>query len=46
MLIVDEEQDIYGPSMPIMFDVANERPLAKNIDGVSKMVPAALCAPR
>ena len=33
------DADIYGPSMPIMFDVANERPLAKNIDGVSKMVP-------
>ena len=28
------DADIYGPSMPIMFDVANERPLAKNIDGV------------
>ena len=35
------DADIYGPSMPIMFDVANERPLAKNIDGVSKMVPVA-----
>ena len=33
------DADIYGPSMPIMFDVSNERPLAKNIDGVSKMVP-------
>ena len=33
------DADIYGPSMPIMFDVASERPLAKNIDGVSKMVP-------
>ena len=33
------DADIYGPSMPLMFDVANEKPLAKNIDGVSKMVP-------
>ena len=33
------DADIYGPSMPIMFDVANERPLAKNIDGVSRLVP-------
>lgn len=33
------DADIYGPSIPIMFGVANERPLAKNIDGVSKMVP-------
>ena len=35
------DADIYGPSMPIMFDVANERPLAKNIDGVSRLVPVA-----
>jgi len=33
------DADIYGPSMPLMFDVANEKPLAKNSDGVSKMVP-------
>jgi ATP-binding protein involved in chromosome partitioning len=33
------DADIYGPSMPIMFDVTNERPLTKNVDGVSKMVP-------
>ncbi len=33
------DADIYGPSMPLMLDVANEKPLAKNIDGVSKMVP-------
>lgn len=33
------DADIYGPSMPMMFDVVNDRPLAKNIDGVSKMVP-------
>lgn len=33
------DADIYGPSMPLMFDVAHEKPLAKNIDGVSKMIP-------
>ena len=32
------DADIYGPSMPLMFDVAHEKPLAKNIDGASKMV--------
>ena len=30
---------IYGPSMPIMLDVVNERPLAVNVDGKSKMQP-------
>ena len=35
------DADIYGPSMPIMCDVANEPTLEKNIDGVSKMVPVA-----
>ena len=33
------DADIYGPSMPIMFDVESERPLAVNIDGKSKMKP-------
>ena len=33
------DADIYGPSIPIMFDVENERPLAVNIDGKSKMKP-------
>jgi ATP-binding protein involved in chromosome partitioning len=33
------DADIYGPSMPIMFDVANERPLSVNIDGKPKMKP-------
>ncbi|WP_298556454.1 Mrp/NBP35 family ATP-binding protein [uncultured Algibacter sp.] len=33
------DADIYGPSIPIMFDVANEKPLAVNIDGKSKMKP-------
>ncbi|OYX23099.1 MAG: chromosome partitioning protein [Flavobacteriales bacterium 32-35-8] len=33
------DADIYGPSIPIMFDVESERPLAVNIDGKSKMKP-------
>ena len=33
------DADIYGPSMPIMFDVAGEKPLATNINGNSKMLP-------
>ncbi|MBQ0787217.1 MAG: Mrp/NBP35 family ATP-binding protein [Oceanihabitans sp.] len=33
------DADIYGPSIPIMFDVVNEKPLAVNIDGKSKMKP-------
>jgi len=33
------DADIYGPSIPIMFDVANERPLAVTVDGKSKMKP-------
>ena len=33
------DADIYGPSMPIMFDVAHERPLSVKVDGKSKMKP-------
>jgi len=33
------DADIYGPSMPIMFDVAHEKPLAVTVDGKSKMKP-------
>ncbi|WP_375235067.1 P-loop NTPase [Winogradskyella sp.] len=33
------DADIYGPSIPIMFDVASERPLSVSIDGKSKMKP-------
>ena len=33
------DSDIYGPSMPMMFDVMTERPLSVNIDGKSKMKP-------
>ena len=33
------DSDIYGPSMPMMFDVEAEKPLSVNIDGKSKMKP-------
>jgi len=33
------DADIYGPSIPIMFDVMSERPLSVTIDGKSKMKP-------
>jgi ATP-binding protein involved in chromosome partitioning len=33
------DADIYGPSIPIMFDVALEKPLAINVEGKSKMKP-------
>jgi len=33
------DADIYGPSMPIMFDVEAEKPLAVNVNGKSKMKP-------
>ncbi len=33
------DADIYGPSIPIMFDVEKERPLAVDIAGKSKMRP-------
>jgi len=33
------DADIYGPSMPIMFDVTQEKPLAVNVNGKSKMKP-------
>ncbi|NRT16191.1 ATP-binding protein involved in chromosome partitioning [Flavobacterium sp. 28A] len=33
------DADIYGPSMPIMFDVENEKPISVNVDGKSKMKP-------
>ena len=33
------DADIYGPSIPMMFDVEAERPLSVNIDGKSKMKP-------
>ncbi|NQV78034.1 MAG: P-loop NTPase [Lutibacter sp.] len=33
------DADIYGPSIHLMFDVANAKPLSIEIDGVSKMKP-------
>lgn len=33
------DADVYGPSTPLMFDVANAKPLAVNINGKSKMKP-------
>ena len=33
------DADIYGPSIPIMFDVSEKKPLASNVNGKSKMKP-------
>ncbi len=33
------DADIYGPSMPIMFDVENQKPISIEVDGKSKMKP-------
>ena len=33
------DADIYGPSMPIMFDVESAKPLSIEVDGKSKMKP-------
>lgn len=33
------DADIYGPSIPMMFDVFSERPLSVTVDGKSKMKP-------
>jgi ATP-binding protein involved in chromosome partitioning len=33
------DADIYGPSMPIMFDVEYEKPVSVNVNGQSKMKP-------
>lgn len=33
------DADIYGPSIPIMFDVASRKPLAVDVNGKSKMQP-------
>jgi ATP-binding protein involved in chromosome partitioning len=35
------DADIYGPSMPLMFDVTFERPLSVQVDGKSKMKPVS-----
>ncbi len=33
------DADIYGPSVPLMFDVVNSRPSIKKMDGIDKIVP-------
>jgi len=33
------DADIYGPSIPIMFDVTGEKPRIAMVDGVQKMIP-------
>jgi ATP-binding protein involved in chromosome partitioning len=33
------DADIYGPSVPIMFDVMEEKPMMRDIDGKSYIVP-------
>jgi ATP-binding protein involved in chromosome partitioning len=33
------DADVYGPSIPMMFDVEKERPLSEEVDGKSKMKP-------
>jgi len=33
------DADIYGPSMPLMFDVLNEKPGMTQVDGKNKMIP-------
>ncbi|HKJ06862.1 MAG TPA: Mrp/NBP35 family ATP-binding protein [Flavobacteriaceae bacterium] len=33
------DADVYGPSIHLMFDVANAKPLSVNVDGRSKMEP-------
>lgn len=33
------DADVYGPSIHLMFDVANAKPLSVNVDGRSKMQP-------
>jgi ATP-binding protein involved in chromosome partitioning len=33
------DADIYGPSVPIMFDLENAQPLGKEVDGKTKILP-------
>ncbi len=33
------DADIYGPSVPIMFDVVNEKPMLRDINGKGHLVP-------
>lgn len=37
------DADIYGPSMPTMFDVVNDKPTMVEVDGVSKIKPVESC---
>jgi ATP-binding protein involved in chromosome partitioning len=33
------DADIYGPSVPLMFDMVNVKPVAMEVDGKSKVIP-------
>jgi ATP-binding protein involved in chromosome partitioning len=33
------DADIYGPSIPLMFDMINVKPVAMDVDGKSKVIP-------
>ncbi len=33
------DADIYGPSVPIMFDLESAQPLGKEVDGKTKILP-------
>ena len=33
------DADIYGPSQTIMFDVVHEKPMVKEMDGITKIIP-------
>ncbi|MGB4205025.1 MAG: Mrp/NBP35 family ATP-binding protein [Bacteroidales bacterium] len=33
------DADIYGPSIPLMFDMVNVKPVAMEVDGKSKVIP-------
>jgi ATP-binding protein involved in chromosome partitioning len=33
------DADIYGPSIPLMFDLVNVKPVAMEVDGKSKVIP-------
>lgn len=33
------DADIYGPSIPLMFDLVNVKPVAMQVDGKSKVIP-------
>jgi ATP-binding protein involved in chromosome partitioning len=37
------DADVYGPSMPIMFDAESAKPLSVEVDGKSKMKPIESC---